>query len=134
MTPMTALRTVDMHSNATRLLPKPMLPSVAKITRMIIRRPKRAITWVDRSCCDKFGNCAKISNSDGGSFAVLREIVGQERIIKCARLARYDGDTCPARRRSDPLGLDEGAQDRQRQIGMVGFDRLIQPFGKLALA
>jgi len=65
MAAMTALRIVDIHSNAARLLSKPMLPTVAKITRMIIRRPKRTITRVDRSCCGRFGSCAKIRSSDG---------------------------------------------------------------------
>ena len=35
---------------------------------------------------------------------------------------------------ADVLGLDERAQDRQRQIRVAGFDRSIEPVGKLALA
>jgi hypothetical protein len=70
MTPIMALRMVDIHSNAARVLPKPTLPSDAKMTRTIIRRPKRAITWADLSCCGKFGSCAKFQNPDG--WCVLR--------------------------------------------------------------
>src|SRR5258708_34359716 len=65
MVPMTALRMVDIHSSAARLLPKPMLPNVANRVRMIIRRPKRAITWADLSCCGRFGSCAKGQYPDG---------------------------------------------------------------------
>ena len=32
------------------------------------------------------------------------------------------------------LGLDEGAQDRQRQIRVAGFDRPVEPVGQLAFA
>ncbi len=42
MAPTTPLRIVDIHSNAARLLPKPMLPNAAKITRMIIRRSRKS--------------------------------------------------------------------------------------------
>jgi hypothetical protein len=65
MAPMTALRIVDIQSNAARLLPKPMLPNVANSVRMNIRRQKRAITWTDLSCCGRFGSCAKFQNPDG---------------------------------------------------------------------
>ena len=65
MAPMTALRMVDIPSNAARLVPKPMLPNVAKTTRMIIRKQKRTSTWVDLSSCGKLGSCIKIRNSDG---------------------------------------------------------------------
>jgi hypothetical protein len=57
---MTPLRTMDIHSNAARLLPKPMLPNAAKITRTIIRRKKRTSTWVNLNSRGKFGSCAKI--------------------------------------------------------------------------
>src|SRR5450432_3002004 len=106
MAPTTALRMVDIHSSAARLLPKPMLPNAANSVRMIIRRPKRAITWVDLSCCDRFGSCAKCQGPDGyalrgrrdthrrhtdaasrdnGSFAPSGEIVGQQRLVRRAR-------------------------------------------------
>ena len=49
MAPMAALKMADIHNSAARLLPKPMLPNAAKITRMIIRRQNRMIIWVDRS-------------------------------------------------------------------------------------
>jgi hypothetical protein len=52
--PTMALRIVDMHNSATRLLPKPKLPNAAKTTRMIIRSQKRMIT------SGRFGSCAKI--------------------------------------------------------------------------
>jgi hypothetical protein len=59
MKPMTALRIVDIHSYAARLLPKPMLPNAAKTAKMLIRTQKRASTWVDPSSCGRFGGCAK---------------------------------------------------------------------------
>jgi hypothetical protein len=40
---------------------------------------------------------------------VLREILAAERLIERARFARYGGDTGPARRRGDALGVDERA-------------------------
>jgi len=43
--------------------------SVAKKTRMIMRRQKRTITWVDVSCCGRFGSCAKTGNLNGARFA-----------------------------------------------------------------
>src|ERR1700737_2298108 len=155
MAPMTALRMMDIDSNAARLLPKPMLPNAAKITRMLIRRQKRTSTWVDLSSRGRFGSCAKIRNSDGGalrgpqgpnagmglsrlrirSFVVLREIVAADRLVERVRVARHNGDAaCPARRCTDALGIDERAQDRQRQIRVTGFDRSIEPVRELALA
>src|SRR5450631_4148660 len=155
MAPTTALRMVDIHSSAARLLPKPMLPNAANSVRMIIRRPKRAITWVDLSCCDRFGSCAMCQGPDGyalrgprdthrrhtdaasrdnGSFAPSGEIVGEQRLVERARGARHHGDAGPARRRSHVLGVDERAQNCQRQIRMTGLDRLIEPIRKLALA
>jgi hypothetical protein len=50
---------VDIHSNAARLLPKPMLPKAAKTAKMLIRRQKRASTWADLNSCGRFGSCAK---------------------------------------------------------------------------
>src|SRR6266851_5742579 len=76
MAPMTALRIVDIHSNAARLLPKPMPPNVAKRARMNIRRQKRAITWTDLSCRGRFGICAKFQNPDG---CALRGPSGHDR-------------------------------------------------------
>ena len=60
MAPMTALRMVDIPSNAARLVPKPMLPNVAKRARMNIRRQKRAITWTRVV----FGDTASMKLSD----------------------------------------------------------------------
>src|SRR5216683_2523664 len=98
MAPMTALRMVDMHNSAARLLPKPMPPNVAKRARMNIRRQKRAITWIDLSCRGRFGICAKFQNPDG-----------------CAlRGPRHRRDAGPARRRGNALGFYERAQNRQR--------------------
>src|ERR1700730_4439218 len=155
MAPMTALRMVDIPSNVATLAPKPMLLNVAKRARMNIRRQKRAITWTDLSCRGRFGSCAKCQYPDGcalrgpsghgrrhrdaascdiGSFAVLPEVVGQDRLVKRARGARCRRDAGPARRRGNALGFYERAQDRQRQIRMTGLDRLIEPIGKLALA
>src|SRR5260221_12886721 len=126
MAPMTALRMVDIPSNAARLAPKPMPPNVAKSARMNIRRQKRAITWTDLSCRGSFGSCVKFQDPDGcalrgpsghdrrhgdaascdiSSFAALREVVGQDRLVKSARRARAHGGAGPARRRATPLGL-----------------------------
>src|SRR6266403_5943574 len=76
---MTALRIVDIPSNAARLLPKPMLPNAAKTTRMIIRREKRMSTWVDLSSRGKFGSCAKIRNSDGCALRSPDPVEGIDR-------------------------------------------------------
>src|ERR1700687_4109410 len=134
MAPMTALRVMDIDSTAARLLPKPMLPNAAKIARTLIRRKKRTSTWVDLSSRGRFGSCAKTRNSDNRLFAVLREIVAADRLVERACVARHHGDACPARRCIDALGVDERAQDGQRQIRVTGVDRLIEPIGKLALA
>ena len=106
MAPMTALRMVDIHSSAARLLPKPMLPNAANSVRMIIRRQKRASTWVDLSSCGRFGSCAKCqgltdtpcavpdrdaASCDIGWFAPSGEIVGEHRLVERARGARHRG-------------------------------------------
>jgi hypothetical protein len=88
---MKVLRMVDIHSNATRLLPKPMLPNVAKTTRMIIRKQKRTSTWVDLSSCGRFGNCIKIRNSHG----------------------------CALRDPSDPAGMDQGRLRSAAALGKM---------------
>ncbi len=75
MAPMTALRMVDMHNSAARLLPKPMPPNVAKRARMNIRRQKRAITWIDLSCRGRFGICAKFQNPDGCALRGPRDTI-----------------------------------------------------------
>jgi len=128
MAPMTAARMADIHSNAARLLAKPMLPSVAKTTRMIIRRPKRNITWIDFDSRERWGDCATT-----GKPAALSEIVGQNRVVERICLTRHEGNAGPARWCMGEPRIDEGAQDRQRQIRVMGLDRLIQPFRKLAL-
>src|SRR6202035_4357537 len=138
MVPMTAQRIIDIHINASRLLPKPMLANAAKITRMLTRRKKRTSTWMDfwGDFCsrDRFGSCAKSQNSGIAGEPRLREIVAAERLIERVGVARYGGHARPALGRADTLGLDERAQDRQRQIRMTGLDRSIEPVGKLALA
>src|ERR1700681_3603598 len=108
MAPMTALRMMDIDSNAARLLPKPMLPKAAKITRMIIRRQKRTSTWVDLSSRGKFGSCAKIVKllrirlapllGPGREMAVsgLRVIVAVDRLVERVGVARHVGDAGPA--------------------------------------
>ncbi len=70
MAPMTALRMVDIPSNAARLAPKPMLLNVAKRARMNIRRQKRAITWTDLSCRGRFGICASFKTLTDAPCAV----------------------------------------------------------------
>src|SRR5206468_8437006 len=62
------------------------------------------------------------------------EIVAANRLVERVRILRYHRYAGPARRRADTAGLDERAQDRQRQIGVAAFDRLIEPFRQLALA
>jgi hypothetical protein len=128
-----------------------MLPNAAKAMRMAMRRKKRTRTWIDFSSCARFGSCAKAVNSfayfadidrrDGAgagpvvagrrivTFAASSEIVAQHRFVKCACLARHNWDAGPVRRRAEPLGLDEGAEDRQRQIGVPALRRLIEPVG-----
>jgi hypothetical protein len=129
MVPMTALRMVDIPSNAARLLPKPMLPNAAKTTRMIIRRQKRTSTWVDLSSRGRFGTCAKVRKLRRPLVRGLAEIVAAHRLVERIHFVRHGGDAGPASGRSEALGVDECAQDRQRQIGVVGFDRSIEPVG-----
>src|ERR1700730_2824953 len=133
MAPMTALRMMDIPCNAARLLPKPRLPNAAKMIRMIVRRTKRTSTWADLNSRGKFGSCAKIRNSDQ-RLSWLAEIIAADRLVERVHLARHVGHAGPARRCVDALGLDECAQDRQRQIGVTGFDRSIEPIGQLTLA
>jgi hypothetical protein len=66
-------------------------------------------------------------------FAGLREIIAAKRFIESARFALNDGDAGSGRRGADALDIDKRAQDGQRQVRMMGFDRLIEPFRKLAL-
>src|ERR1700731_1886625 len=128
----TALRMVDIHNSAVRLRPKPMLPKAAKIRRTITRKPKRAITsavlsWVDFSSRVKSGSRAK--------FGIpLCEIVAADALVERIRLAGCRGHACPDRRCTNALRIDERHQDRKRQIRVAGFDRLIDPFRKFALA
>src|SRR5580692_5913399 len=128
---MTAQRMMGIHSSAARLLPKPMLANAAKMTRMLIRRKKRASTWVDLSSRDRFRNCAKTGNSGISSSA---EIVAADRLVERVHHPRYGGNARPAGRCADAFRLEERAEDRQRQIRMAGFDRPVEPIGKLALA
>src|SRR5258708_38731980 len=132
MAPITAPRMMDIHSNAAKLLPNPTLPNAAKITRMLIRRQKRNMTCVDLNSRGRFGSCANWKTPT--IVRGLTEIVAADRLVERVRVAWHNGDACPARRRIDALGVDEGTQDRQRQIRVTGFDRSIEPIGKLALA
>ena len=50
-----------------------------------------------------------------------------------ACIGRDAGNARPARRCGDALGFDERAQDRQRQIGVMAFDRPVEPIRQLAL-
>ena len=102
-----------------------------------MRRPKRISTWADFSSRGRSRNAAlkQVARAAERSVAVLA------RNCRCtpARRARSAsrgtvGNAGPARRRADALGLDERAQDRQRQIGVAGLDRLIEPVRQLALA
>jgi hypothetical protein len=133
MAPITAQRMIDIPSNAERPLPKPTLAKAAKITRMLVRRKKRMSTWVDLSSRDIFGS-PNTRNSGASSFAALAEIVAADRLVQRIQVARYYGHAWPARRSGDSLGLDERAEDRQRQIRMVAFNRPVEPVRKLALA
>ena len=74
------------------------------------------------------------SNSHTSWFSALREIIAAERNAKKVRLARHGRNACPIRRHTGAPGVDERSQNRQRQIRIMRFDRLIEPFGKLALA
>ena len=60
MAPITAQMMIDIQSSAARPLPKLMLAKAAKMARMIIRRKKRTITWVDLISRDRSGSFAKL--------------------------------------------------------------------------
>src|SRR6266403_896671 len=64
----------------------------------------------------------------------LREIVAADRLVERARVARHNGDACPASGRTDALRIDERAQDRQRQIGVTGFNQSFEPRRLLGLS
>jgi hypothetical protein len=101
---------------------------------MIIRSKKRASTWVDLNSRGRFGTCAKVRKLRRPLVRGLTEIVAAHRLVERIDVARHGGDAGPASGRSEVLGVDERAQDRQRQIGVVGFDGSIEPVGKLTLA
>ena len=71
-----------------------------------------------------------------GSLEVAgsREIVAADRFIREICVLRHGWNAGPARRRSDALRFHKCTQHRQRQIGVAGFDRLIQPVRQVALA
>ena len=129
------------HQNkAIRLWLNPMLPRLAKPTRTRARRgtPNRIRTWVDRSTlrqlrpmlhefyvyiCLTFCERSRLRRS-------YRCTSARTRVAACGTVGtpvRVDG-------RADALGLDKRAEDRQRQVGMTGLDRLIQPVRQFALA
>ena len=62
------------------------------------------------------------------------EVVAEHRLIPCRRCLRRGRNAGLARGCADALGLDERAQERQRQVGMPGLDGLIQPVRQFALA
>src|SRR5258708_37496307 len=91
MVPMTALRMIDIPNKAARLLPKPMLPNAAKITRMIVRRKKRATTWVGLNSRGRFGSCAKTRKFRRSFARALAEIVAADRLVEGGFVARRGG-------------------------------------------
>src|SRR5512138_320288 len=68
----------------------------------------------------------RISGSASG------EIVAADRLIEGIDALRRARNAGPDRRCADTFGLDERAQDGQRQVRVTGLDRLIEPIGKLA--
>src|SRR5260221_9590782 len=134
MLPMTALRMIDIPNKAARLLPKPMLPNAAKITRMIVRRRKRATTWVGLNSRGRFGSCAKTRKFRRSFARGLAEIVAADGLVERVCVARHGGHAGDACRRSDSLRVDESAQDRHRPIGGAGLDRSIEANAQLPFA
>jgi hypothetical protein len=60
-----------------------MLPNAAKTAKMLIRRQKRASTWIDLSSCGRFGSCAKFETLVCAfyTYATLSEVFAVERRI-----------------------------------------------------
>jgi hypothetical protein len=70
----------------------------------------------------------------GHAGRFLREVVAAERHAERLRAAkRWDAGGC-GRDDADALHLDERAQNREREIRVTSFDRLINPIRKFALA
>ncbi len=126
-----------------RLLPKPMLAKLAKMTRMIIRRKKRTTTWVDRSSRGRLGKLRqgwklhKARNSEvvRRSFAASRRNYRSRPAYRrcwrrAARWERWSARDGALVRWASTIR----AQNSQRQIRVPGFDRLVEPFGKFAFA
>src|SRR5260370_28876656 len=91
MGPMTGLWMIDIPNKAARLLPKPMLPNAAKITRMIVRRKKRATTWVGLNSRGRFGRCAKTRKFRRSFARGLAEIVAADGLVERVCGARHGG-------------------------------------------
>src|SRR5260370_22261389 len=125
MGPMTGLWMIDIPNKAARLLPKPMLPNAAKITRMIVRRKKRATTWVGLNSCGRFGSCAKTRKFRRSFARGLAEIVAADRFVERVAVARRGGHACAAFRPNRGLGVEERRRGRQRQNGQTGVERMV---------
>ena len=70
----------------------------------------------------------------GHLMSRLREIVAVHRLVERIRRTRHGGHAGPAWQRGLAPRVDECAQDRQRQIGVMAFDRsIVEPVGKFAL-
>src|SRR5258706_16375722 len=120
MVPMTALRMIDIPNKAARLLPKPMLPNAAKITRMIVRRKKRATTWVGLNSRGRFGSCAKTRKFRRSFARGLAEIVAADGLGERVCVARHGGPAWDGCWRSGGLGVDRRAQHCPPQIRRTG--------------
>jgi hypothetical protein len=57
------------------------------------------------------------------------ETIAVHRLIPCRRWLRRGRNAGPGGRCANVLGFNERAQDRQRQVGVTGFDRLVEPVG-----
>src|SRR5258706_14917075 len=112
MVPMTALRMIDIPNKAARLLPKPMLPNAAKITRMIVRRKKRATTWVGLNSRGRFGSCAKTRKFRRSFARGLAEIVAADGLVERVCVARHGGHPRGTFSRSDVPRGDGSGLDR----------------------
>src|SRR5258708_2251308 len=132
----TATQTVaDIHNRALKLLAKPMPPSVANTQRMTIRRAKRTITWVFLNPREVWMDCGMSCPIRWmGVTRASDEVVAAHRFIELTGGGRHCRDAGAGNRGALLAGADESPQDRNRQVGVMGFDRLVEPFRHLALA
>src|SRR5215831_1756740 len=133
MTAMTTQSTMDIHNSVARLLAKPMLPNAAKANRIVRRRQNRASTALAPGCVGPSGRSARRRCSTSYRMC-LAEIVAADRFIERVRKPPHRGDAGSAQRRADALCLDEGREDRKREVCMTCLDRLIEPVRQLAFA